>query len=49
LTGELFEGTRQQFRTYAKLTPVDVYALVSGSQKTSKRWRILTNTDKDIL
>jgi len=41
-TNEIFEGTRQQFRSYAKITPVDVYALVSGSQKTSKKWRILT-------
>lgn len=44
-TDEIFEGTRQQFRAYAKLTPVDVYALVSGAQKTSKKWRILINTD----
>jgi hypothetical protein len=42
-TTEIFEGTRQEFRTYAKLTPVDVYALVSRSQKTSKNWRILDN------
>jgi hypothetical protein len=44
-TNEIYEGTRQQFRAYAKLTPVDVYALVSGAQKTSKKWRILINTD----
>lgn len=43
-TSELFEGTRQQFRDYAKITPVDVYALISGSQKTSKKWRIADNT-----
>lgn len=48
-TGEVYKGTRQQFRAYAKLTPVDVYALVSGAQKTSKKWRILTNTDKGTL
>lgn len=47
-TNEIYEGTRQQFRAYAILTPVDVYALVSGAQKTSKKWRILTNT-KEIL
>lgn len=46
-TDEIFEGTRQQFRAYAKLTPVDVYALVCGAQKTSKKWRILTDNTKD--
>lgn len=45
-TNEIYEGTRQQFRAYAKLTPVDVYALVHGVQQTSKRWRIL---HKEIL
>lgn len=47
-TEEIFEGTRQQFRSYAKLTPIDVYALVSGLQKTSKKWRILFNTKETL-
>ena len=49
-TEEIFEGTRQQFRKYANMSATDIYALTSGSQKTSKKWRILTNnTEKEIL
>ena len=40
-TGEVFEGTRQEFKRHAKITSVDIYALVSKMQKTSKSWKLL--------
>lgn len=45
---ETFVGTRQEFRKYSGLTSVDVYALVSGAQKKSKTWQLLTQT-KEIV
>jgi hypothetical protein len=40
-TEEMFEGTRQEFKKHAKITSVDIYALVSKVQKTSKSWKLL--------
>lgn len=41
-TTEIFKGTRQEFRKYSNLTPVDVGSLISGRQLTSKSWKLPT-------
>lgn len=43
ITGEVFEGTRQQFRSYAKISSQDIAPLINSIQKTSKGWKIFGN------
>jgi len=40
LTGEIYEGTRQQFRSYVTITSQDITALLNGSQMTAKNWKL---------
>ena len=49
ITDEVFEGTRQQFRSYVNITSQDITGLLSGSQITAKNWRLFGNIREALV
>lgn len=41
ITGEVFNGTRQEFKNYSKLTDQYISALINHYQKSAKGWGVL--------